>query len=332
VKQTSIAFLLPLFLLACTSSPESDVPTDEQNIEEARFEAPKCDGPQDLCLKAPVDGFQITSVGTEIMPGEDVEYCEVVVLPGTPDDAYVVNAFESQMTESSHHLIVAAIEAGTATEENAIVGDRKECTGPDAFGGELVPVTGSQQPYNSEMFPDGVGRTYYGGQKIVFDYHYFNTTSAPITARAAVNFHTTDPSNVSMLARSFGFLNLGIEIPPGATKEFTKECTFDRDIYVHKLTRHTHKWGTDFKAWFVGGPLDGELALDSPDYETVNFPLEEPVLMPAGSGFKFSCAYENTEDYTLTFGLKATDEMCILFGSWYVEGDQDVDGQGCLSF
>lgn len=335
MKRTSL--WIAVLLTACTQvdEPQEEAPEEEiveEHEEEETFTPPECSDTTELCLPAPDNGFQIVTVGTSIEPGQDVEYCEVVALPGTPDDVYYVNGFESQMTEGSHHLIVAAIEPGTETDANAEVGDRVECTGPDAFGGELIPVTGAQLPYNSEKFPPKVGRIYYGGQKVVFDYHYFNTTSGPLLARAAVNFHATDPANVEKIARSFGFYNLGIAIPPMSTAEFTKECTFNHDVYVHKLTRHTHRWGTDFSAVFVGGPRDGETALMSDDYETVDFPFEEPVLMPAGSGFRFTCAFDNTEDYTLTFGLKATDEMCILFGSWFVEGDQDAPEQSCFVF
>jgi hypothetical protein len=320
-----LAVLCALAAAACSSAeptPPEPGPLD--------FVAPSCASPSDVCLAAPAEGFQIRSEGTEIEPGEDVEYCEVVVLPGGADATYYVRAFESQMSVGSHHLIVAAVEPGTDTDAAAVPGDRVRCTGPDVFGGELDPVTGSQQPYGHEMFPDGVGRVYHGGQKVVFDYHYFNATSAPIAARAAVNFHTTTADRVETLSRVFGFYNLGISIAPGEEKSFTKECAFSHDVYVHKLTRHTHKWGSDFSVWRAGGEADGELVFSSPDYETVDYPMEEPVLMRAGEGYRFECSFVNTESYTLKFGVKASDEMCILFGNFYSAGDEDVPGQGCF--
>ena len=330
-RMSRFTLALPMLLAACTGSsdpPPEDAPSDV--IEQ--FEPPDCE-PSELCLDPPASGFQIRSDGTLIQPGEDVEYCEVVALPGTPDDTYYVRAFESQMTEGSHHLIIAGIVPESDTDHHAEVGDRVPCTGPDVFGGELVPVTGSQKPYEGEAFPPGVGRVFTGGQKVVFDYHYFNTTPEPIQARAAVNFHTTTADKVTKLSQSFGFYNLGIEIPPGAAKAFTAECFFDGDVYVHSLTRHTHQWGTEFNTWFAGGPRDGELVFSSPDYETVSFPFEEPTLVRGGEGFRFECAFENNETYTLKFGLKASDEMCILFGSWYeaMEG-QNLGNQSCFVF
>jgi hypothetical protein len=325
-SSTSVVTLIAVLTVAgCSGEPEAA----PSNIEE--FTEPQCASPDELCLPEPEQGFQIRTEGTEIGPGEDVEYCEVVLLPGSEDDVYYVRAFESQMTAGSHHLIVAGIEPGTATDENAEVGDRVPCTGPDVFGGELQAVTGAQLPYAHESFPEGVGRKFHGGQKIVFDYHYFNASSAPIAANAAVNFHTTDESAVKKISRSFGFYNIGIEIPPGAEKSFTRECTFTHDVYVHKLTRHTHQWGTEFNTWYVGGERDGEMVFSSPDYETVDFPFEDPVLIRAGEGFRFECGFINTESYPLEFGLKASDEMCILFGNWYAANEgEEVPQQGCL--
>jgi len=326
-RQCFVVWLAAVPLLACGAEP---TPASDHG---AILEAPVCATPHELCLTPPADGFQIVTEGASIQPGEDVEYCEAVLLPGTPDDVYYVNAFESQMTSGSHHLIVSAIVPGSATDDNAPVGERVPCVGGDVWGGELVPVTGAQLPYNAEQFPDGVGRVFRGGQKVVFDYHYFNASPEPIAARAAVNFHTTDAANVTKISRGFGFFNLGIEIPPGTEKSFTRECTFTDDVYVHRLTRHTHQWGTDFNAWFTGGDRDGDLIFHSPDYETIDFPFAEPQLIRGGEGFRFECKFLNTEAYTLEFGLKATDEMCILFGSWYEANDGPTMGdQSCFVF
>ena len=285
-----------------------------------------------LCLEPPEHGFQVRSVGTSIEPGEDVEYCEIVQVPGDPSETYYVNRFESEMTLGSHHLIVAAIEPGSPTEANAAVGDRIKCFQTSAFGDDLDPVTGNQLPYHEESFPEGVGRTYRGGQLLVFDYHYFNTTPDPLAAKAAVNFHTVDADRVQKIARNFGFYNFGISIPPGEEASFTTECSFDHDILVHKLTRHTHKWGTDFTVWYAGGAREGQEIFTSPNYETVDHVFDEPITMTAGEGFRFECAFKNTEVHPLEFGVKATDEMCILFGVWWEADEQPAGSQSCTSY
>jgi hypothetical protein len=291
----------------------------------------ECD--EEPCLEPPAEGFQMRSVGTAIEPGEDVEYCEVVQLPGKPGEQFFVNRFESEMTTGSHHLIVSAIEPGSETDQNAEVGDRVPCVGPaGGFGGDLVDVTGQQIPYHEESFPEGVGHVYTGGQKVVFNYHYFNATDAPLEARAAVNFFTTDEASVEKIAESFTALYAGLFVAQGETESFNLECRMKQDVMVHKLTRHTHQWGTEFPVFFAGGERDGELIYTSPNYEQPDHVFEEPVLVKAGEGFRFQCNYDNTDgDHDLTFGENATDEMCILFATIYSPDGREVNGQeGCF--
>jgi hypothetical protein len=284
----------------------------------------------ELCLDPPAQGFQVKSKGDTIQPGQDVEYCEVVQLPGDPSETYYVNRLEAAMTKYSHHLIVVAVEPGSATEKNVFAGKKEKCFQVTTFGEDVEGVTGSQLPYRDEIFPDGVGKIYKGGQLVIFDYHYLNTTGAPIKAAAAVNFHTVDASKIKKISQGFGFFNFNIYVPPNDTASFTKDCAFSQDVVVYKLVRHTHRWGTEFPIRFRGGPKDGELVWTSKDYEDVDHMLPEPVLMKAGTGFEFTCNYNNTTPDALTFGVKATDEMCILFGQWFVVNEGDpVTEQGC---
>ena len=290
---------------------------------------PDCD--ELLCLQPPARGFQVRSIGQVIHSGQDIEYCEAVQLPGDPSDVYYVNRLESEMSPSSHHLIVTAAEVGSPTEA-AITGpgDTRQCTSSREFGADLLPVTGNQHPFEVEQFPPGVGRVYHGGQYLIFDYHYLNLTDGDIMAQAAVNFHTVDEADVQKIARSFGFYNFGIYTPAGETSSHTAECTFSTDIVVYNLTRHTHQWGTDFTAWFFGGDRDGDMVWTTPDYETdTDFVFEPVVELGAGEGFRFQCNFDNTTNGDLMFGTEATDEMCILFGVWWEAGDVEAPSQSC---
>jgi hypothetical protein len=272
---------------------------------------------EEPCLAPPEAGFQIRSVGTSIAPGHDVEYCEVVQLPGGPGDTYYVNRFESQMTLGSHHLIVSAIVPGSPTDENATVGERMSCIGARAFGDDLVSVTGQQRPLHEERFPAGVGRVFHGGQKLIFDYHYFNATDDDLAARAAVNFHTADEASIEHIAIDFSKYFFGLNVPAGESRSYDVQCRMNRDVMVSKLTRHTHQWGKEFPVSFNDGEGEPEFIYTSPNYEDPDYIYEEPVLVRAGQGFDFTCNYENDTLETLRFGPKATDEMCILFGTAY---------------
>ncbi len=200
--------------------------------------------------------------GKTIGPGEDRELCEIVKLPGDPDQRYHVDRFELAMTSGSHHLIVAAIRSGSDTEAQVAEGDVIDCVGPTGFGEEIEFVTGSQLPGYEEAYPEGVGKVYRGGQYLVLNYHY--------------------------------------------------------------------RWGTDFPVELAGGARDGEQVDVSPSYEEPDHVFDRPMRVAAGEGFRFTCNYINTTSQTLEFGVKATDEMCILFGLVYSPVDREVPDQICV--
>jgi hypothetical protein len=165
----------------------------------------------------------------------------------------------------------------------------------------------------------------------VFDYHYLNTTADPLPARSAINFHLTDVSNIQHLAKGFGFRNFTIDIPAGQRGSFTGECHFSADVRVGSVTRHTHRWGTDYSVWYAGGAHDGEEIWTSTDWQhDVDHRFAEPILMSAGEGFRFRCSYMNDRDSALRFGTSASDEMCILFGIvWEAHDGEQLGPQSC---
>lgn len=289
-----------------------------------------------LGLEPPKDGFQVRTVGTIIPAGGDEEYCEVAELPGAPGDTYYVKSIELGNGDHSHHLIVTAATPGSAADKklrDLSIGDRVAClSGEQAFGeAGMEGVSGIQAPYGNLKFPEGVGRIYHGGQRVVFDYHYFNSSDAPVHALSAMNLHLTDEASVKHYARGFGFYNWTIDTPAGKTGSFTGECTFENDVNVSGITRHTHRWGTDYSVWFHGGARDGEHVWTSKDWQhDVDHAFDAPIVMKAGEGFRFQCNYDNTEDHELRFGTQASDEMCILFGlAWNAGADKDLASQSC---
>ncbi len=285
-------------------------------------------------LAPPTRGFQLRTKGKTIGSGEDVEYCEVVTLPGATDETYYVQGFDMAMTEFSHHLIVTAVNVGSAAEAALEDGSVVACLGAQGLADfqNSESVTGSQTPTASYAFPDGIGKIYHGGQKFIFDYHYLNTSKNDVPARHALNVLTTDASDVKKIVQRMAFVNVTINTPAHEKAAFTGECRFSHDVLVGSLLRHTHKWGGDFDVWYAGGPDDGKHLWTSTDYELdANYVYDEARLMKSGEGYRFQCNYDNTTDGALTFGPKATNEMCILFGGWWVvnEGEDPV-AQTCL--
>jgi hypothetical protein len=195
----------------------------------------------------------------------------------------------------------------------------------------MYGLFGIQLPYGRVDYPEGVGRVVYGKQRMVFDYHYLNTGKEEVLTQSAINIHLTEGESITHIVDGFGFYNWTIDIPPGETKAFRGECTFDRDVMLAGLSRHTHRWGTDYSVWHINDADDAAPFWTSNDFEhDVNFGYTPPRLFKAGEGFRFECNYDNTETHRLRFGTQARDEMCILFGLAWDAGDQrEIPSQSC---
>ena len=318
-----LALSASLTLLACGSG------NDEGSGEPG---GPKPGGDPVSTLEVPTQGFQMKSIGTTILAGEDVEYCEVAVVPGEEGEDIFFNRVETALSGYSHHLIIYTVEPGSEADANTTVGEILPCQGTHDLGDGIGSIGGAQKPYSNTVYPEGAGRKLIGGQKIIWNYHHLNTSTEDVAARHALNVHTV-PS-IDHLAKTMAWVNIGINTPPRSRAEFTGQCAVRDDVMVWALSRHTHRWGTDFDVYFAGGERDGEHLWTSTDFELdINYAFEEPILMRKGEGFRFTCAFDNTTDEPLRFGPKATDEMCILFGVyWAPEAGAEVSRQSCVMF
>jgi len=271
-----------------------------------------------VCIDTPADGFVVESVGTTIAPGEDAQYCEVVALPGTPGQPIFVSGIDGRMTPFSHHLNIMAVEPGSPADAASTPGQRVRCGGNGRvpFGTGLRQIFGAVSPEHSLVLPDGVGHRLDGGQKVIFNYHYFNSSTQPVPAKAALAFHLTDASNVRRELRRFGMYNTGFVIPPKTQGAFTAECMMAEDVQLLSLLRHTHRWGTDFTVWRAGGTSDGQEVFVSHDWEEgITYAPSAPFIVKQGEGLRFECKFDNTTDHELCFGELVSDEMCILYGN-----------------
>ncbi len=317
----ALSVLMASLVVGCGSSdPEESGPA----IEEDEL----------LPLSPPENGFQLRTVGRTIHPGEDVEFCEVLEVPGNSDDIYYVEGFDVMMTEFSHHLLVNTVAPGSESESELVVGQNVACTGAHSIASfaDVRSFAGSQERSKSYTYPEGIGKIVTGGTKIIFDYHYLNTSTDPIPAAHALNVRLTTEDRVRKVAQTMAFVNLGIDTPARSQASFVGECALGQSAMLGSITRHTHRWGTDFSVWHAGGDKDGEHIWTSTDWDGENdYVFDTPMRVGEGSGFRFQCDFNNTTDAPLRFGSKATDEMCILFGQWWVENEGDeVQPQICI--
>lgn len=319
------ALVIASFFLALAGCSAS------KNVTPGASEHDAGDGGGDtyLGLTLPKDGFQIRTVGVDLGPGEEREYCEVAQLPGAATDEYFVSLVELANGATSHHLGLAYADDGTpaaAELEQLGVGNRKECQGPLlAFGGGIDIIGTTQVPYGRASLPPRVARKFHGGEFIVFDYHYANTSVETVHTRSAANFHVVDRADVDHVAQLFSVNNVTIDVPAGQTASFTAECHVRTDMMLGGLTRHTHHLGKDFTVWYAGGARTGEEIWTSHDWQhDTEFSFPEPVLVRAGEGVRYRCTFANDTADRLRFGTTVKDEMCMLYGPVWPASDGGV--------
>lgn len=327
---TTSLFAVGLALLASGAGCASETGSESTDgREEIRLTA-------QLEIETPKAGFQVQTKGAVIEAGDDVEWCEVVQLPGSPKTTYEIGWIESAMTPYAHYLLVSAAVMGSETETNIEAGTRINCQrAGEVYGKELTDLFTSQRHHETVRYPRGVGKILRGGQKIVIDYQYFNTSDEPILAKVKINFHLADNGAVEKVARLATLNNLTIYTPPHGESSHLGECFFERDVSISALARHTHQWGTTFKAWFAGGRRDGELIWSSASQEESSdvLLLSNPLLISAGEGIRFQCDYRNTTSEPLQFGAKVNDEVCLLEATLWASGqEEEEDKQSCLLF
>ena len=313
--------------VAPPASPSASTDTVTQQADTAEY----------LGLDLPERGFRLSTRGLEVAPGSDVEYCEIAEVPGNPGEQYNVSGIELANAQGSHHLIVTMAAPGSASERQLqahALGEQVPCIGAQQeFGLSGMSVLASSQThYVKSSLPDGIGQRVFGGQRLVFDYHYFNFGSEPLTAKSAMAVHTFSPNEPVTFVSSLAFSNMTLDVPAMSERTFTAACTLQHAAMLSGFARHTHQFGTDFSVWFEGGPQAGQHIWTSSDWEhDTDFKFPEPRLMQPGEGFKFACSFKNPGTKPLRFGISASDEMCILGALiWSPEPQAELAPEQCV--
>ena len=122
--------------------------------------------------------------------------------------------------------------------------------------------------------------------------------------------------------------NRGINVPPGTTRvaKLTwyvedelriREHDPNTEISVFLLTSHMHRHGELFE---IFQKSSGELLHRSIAYDDAPINLYDPVLLlDPDDGLNFQCTHNNYDtNEPLIFGLTSEDEMCIIFGYYYI--------------
>ena len=135
-----------------------------------------------------------------------------------------------------------------------------------------------------------------------------------------MNLHTIEKADVEHEAKVINFNNTDIELPPNKATTVTRDFRATEKMNIFQLFSHSHEKSVEFRAEIAGGKRDGELLYISYDWEHPPvMKFDPPLVVKRGETIRLKATYDNWTDETVTFGLRSTDEMMILFGAYYTD-------------
>ena len=297
----------------------------------------------------PGEGYQLYLPKFKIEPGTEREVYYTTRIKdanGNPVEGDIfINKVEIFYPAGSHHFIIYRLtEEGLANgvQERGIVpgiganpeDEFRELDTDDPlvlgnFGVDRLFVVGTQTDETLFQFPEGVGLRMPGDTIYDLNSHYINLLGdETLFGETYVNIYTIPEEEVKYEAVEIFVSNRAINVPPGTTRvaklTWYIEDELDRrghdpntEINVFLLTSHMHRHGELFE---IFQESTGELLHRSIAYDDAPIDLFNPVLrLDSDDGLHFQCTHNNYDtNKPLEFGLTSEDEMCIIFGYYYI--------------
>ena len=246
-----------------------------------------------------------------------------------PNPVYV-NRVQIEMRSGSHHFIGYLLDASSplfSLAKRLFVPDKiRDLHLPDGGDDPLVLATmafhdffaGTQTPRLDYEFPEGVALKLPASTGLDLNTHYVNRTGESSIGEVYMNLHTIDKLAVKHEAKIINMNNTDIELPPNQETTVTADFRVTETMNIFQLFSHSHEKTIEFRVEIAGGKRDGELLYISYDWEHPPvMKFDPPLVVMRGEKIRLKTTYNNWTDETVTFGLRSTDEMMILFGAYY---------------
>jgi hypothetical protein len=272
----------------------------------------------------------VISMSLTVKPGEELHQCQFVTLPA--DSEVEIVSFSHKYTAGSHHFLVfatdlEAIPAGLEGQYDCVNGDEPIMEHARGI------LYGAQSAAATFPLPAGVGFKMKAHQVLMLQAHYLNTTATAIPAMVRAGFDTAPAAQIREHAGFMLFYDPFIYVPAQSSATSGIRCAVTSDINVVSGFTHYHQRGTAMRVW-----VDPSMKQESstPIHETQDWEhpadFQGPLAVPAGSAFRFECAYTNRDTVDVFQGPNAaTSEMCVFAGLYYPQAKGDFDGCANLS-
>ncbi len=264
-----------------------------------------------MLLPPPAEGEGFQLAATSVAPaGKEIWKCVVYDVPS--DRWEMINRVESIQNGPMHHMsIVVLALTGVSLEPGEY-----DCRAlyeqyPDLMDGLIVYA--SQAAEQTIQLPDGVAANFPPNIRVMHELHYVNTTEHDEDVYSYVNAHATDPLTIRETIWGAAIRDRNLHIPARAAHDEWTRCVMTDDIDLQFMSSHTHELGTEVAVRLFDGERAGETIYVNHDWETPFVEhFEQPIHIPAGTGFEFTCSYNNPTGDPVTYGFSAKDEMCTM--------------------
>lgn len=269
--------------------------------------AAACPGPApvDVLLEPPPtgEGFQMGTGAFDVGPGQEIQRCYFVTVPGTGSDPIYVSRIVLAQNEGSHHLNVFRVKTVVGLDgKDGDVVDGGECW-KSANWADWPLVANSQDSIPGKntvdwTLPEGVAHKFMPGEKLMLQSHYVNASTqvTPGRARAFVNFWKWKGSGTPVELGTVFATNQNIRVCPGdAGKRFETTCRFakSRPVTITAANGHFHSRGAQFQMSAVDGANNpvGDTFYTSTTWDDPPFLRGLNVAVPSLGGVGWSCAF-----------------------------------------
>ena len=243
-----------------------------------------------------------------------------------------VNRVQIEMRPGSHHFIGYLLDSSRplfSLAKRLFVPNRiRDLHLPNGDDDPLVLASmtyhdffaGTQTPRFDYEFPKGVALRLPANTGLDLNTHYVNRSEEAFEGEVYMNLHTIEKADVVHEAKIINLNNTDIELPPGKITTVTSDFRASEKMNIFQLFSHSHEKTVEFRAEIVEAKRDGELLYISYDWEHPPvMKFDPPLVVKRGETIRLKTTYDNWTDETVTFGLRSTDEMMILFGAYYTD-------------
>jgi len=263
-------------------------------------------------------GFErFETVPVEVEPGSSTDWAQWV--GGPLDRDYDVIAIKGTQFAGGHHALMYA------TTEAQEPGFTRRWEDADQLTTRLMGGVGGEGGANA-VLPEGVVFRVQKGSYLVVQTHYLNASEETITATSVLDVKLEPVDLSRRVASIMSNFDLAVALPPGEKTTMDAECEVQSDLEFLQFSNHMHEYGVSTFTEVIEPSGERRMLKNdanwsyewalNPNFE--QFPLDEPLLVQAGSTLHTHCEWDNTTTEEITFPA----EMCVFFG--FVLGDSDI--------